>query len=221
MKRRIVLIHASRASLDPLMSYYPRAAPELEITNLLDDGLMRLFARDAAEAATDRLAGMIGAGRDVHGAELALLCCSAVTRPMLGSLRAGAGIPVLKIDEPMAQAAVRAGGRIGLIVSFPPTLAITRALVEEAAREADAGIGIDAELLPEAVEALLAGDRPTHDRLLLDAAGRLQSRGAEVIVLAQVSMAHLVEPARARTGLAVFSSLETSLVAVRRALGIP
>jgi Asp/Glu/hydantoin racemase len=220
MKHKIVLIHASRASLDPLMRCYPRAAPEIGIVNLLDDGVMGLFASGGNDAAVRRLADMIRTGREVYAAELALLCCSAVTRSMLEELRSSAAIPVVKIDVPMAAAAVRAGSRIGVIVTFPPTLPVTRSLLAEAADEAGAAIEVREALVPDALDALLAGDAATHDRLLLEAGGRLAEEGAEVIVLAQVSMAHLVEPLRARARRPVLSSLETSLLAVRAVLGL-
>jgi Asp/Glu/hydantoin racemase len=217
-KRKITLIHASQASLAPLNGYYPKEAPELDITNLLDDGVMKLFRSGEMRIATRRLADMIATGRDVYGADLALLSCSAVTRPALEELRAGAGIPLLKIDGPMARLAVTAGRRIGVIVTFPPTQAVTRELLEDAA--AGKPLEIVDELIPEAVEAILAGDQATHDQLLTAAAGRLAEKQVDAIVLAQVSMAHLVPVLKERTRLPVFSSLETSLVEVRRMLGI-
>jgi Asp/Glu/hydantoin racemase len=220
MKRNITLIHASRASVDPLMRYYPQAAPELEITNLLDDGVMRMFAENRMDIANRRLAEMIATGRDLYGGELALLCCSAVTGPMLEELQARTGIPVLKIDIPMTRLAVREGSRVGVIVTFPPTQAITRKLLEEAAAEAGQNIEMEFELEPRAVQAILAGDRDTHDRILLEAGERLGRKGVHSVVLAQVSMAHLVEPLHELLGVPVFSSLETSLVAVRQELGL-
>ena len=59
---------------------------------------------------------------------------------------------------------------------------------------------IDSELIPEAYDALLAGDTERHDRLLMAGVERLAARGAEVIVLAQVSMARilLLWPARSQ-----------------------
>lgn len=218
MKRNITLIHASRASIAPLNGYYPKEAPELEITNLLDDGVMKLFRAGEMQLATERLADMIATGRDVYGAELALLSCSAVTRPALEQLRAGSVIPLLKIDEPMTRLAVDAGSRIGVIVTFPPTQAVTHQLLNDAA--ADKPLDLVDALIPEAVEAILAGDQATHDRLLTAAAADLAAQGVDAIVLAQVSMAHLVAPLKERTRLPVFSSLETSLVEVRRILSI-
>ena len=219
-RRKITLIHASRASLDPLNGYYPRQMPALEITNLLDDGIMGLFSLGDMDLAKRRLSEMISVARDFYSAELALLACSAVPRQELEELRASASIPVLKIDEPMARAAVQTGKRIGVIVTFPPTQQITHELLREAAAEAGREIEMIDELVPEALHAVLGGDRSTHDRLLTAAATRLSNEGVEAVVLAQVSMAHLVPVLQKQTGLPIFSSLETSLAEVRQKLAL-
>jgi Asp/Glu/hydantoin racemase len=127
---------------------------------------------------------------------------------------------VLKIDIPMTRLAVKEGSPVGVIVTFPPTQAITRTLLEDAALEAGQDIEMEFEIEPRAVEAILAGDRDTHDRLLLEAGKRLGRKGVRSVVLAQVSMAHLVEPLRELLGIPVFSSLETSLVAVKQEFGL-
>ena len=114
MKHNIAFIHASPAAIPPLMQFYSGAAPDLQITNLLDDGLLRLFAAGSFEVAESRLREMLATARDVYAAELAMLTCSAVPRPVLDRLRALARIPVLKIDEPMARRAVAMGKRIAI-----------------------------------------------------------------------------------------------------------
>jgi Asp/Glu/hydantoin racemase len=213
--RKVVFVHASRAAVEPLMRYYPKEAPDLEITNLLDDGVMRLFRGGGMDKAKVRLAEMIRTGREVYAAEASLLTCSAVPTPVLAELRALAGIPLVKIDVPMTRLAVRAARRIGIVVTFPPTVESTRALL----LEASPGVELSVKLVPEALDRLLAGDAAAHDEMLLDAGAALADGEAEALVLAQVSMAHLVAPMRARTGRPVFSSLETSLAALREALG--
>jgi len=215
---KIVLIHASRAAVDPVTQYYTSASPQLEITNLLDDGVMRLLRTGDIGAAKSRLADMLSVARNTYGAELALLTCSAVPPDILDELKRGAGFPVLKIDEPMCEAAIKAGSRIGLITSFPPTSATTRALLNEAAARVGKSIEIEEEQAPEALKALLAGDEATHDIELLAAAGRLAQKRPQVVVLAQVSMARLAPVIAERLVLPVLSSLASSLDAVRTIL---
>lgn len=217
-QRSVVFVHAARPSLEPVMSYFPAAAPELAITNLLDDGVMAMFAAGRMDLAQARLLELVESGVRHYGAEAALLTCSAVTREAMRWIRAASPIPVLKIDEPMAARAVETGARVGMIATFPPTRDVTRQLILDAATAAGREVTIEEEIVPEAIQALLAGDRTTHDRMLMDAARRLKGRGVEVILLAQVSMGPLVEPLGRELDLPVFSSRETSLAALRALL---
>jgi hypothetical protein len=217
-KRSVAFIHTSPAAVGPLMQFYTEAAPELEITNLLDDGLLRLLAAGRAETARKRLAAMISSASEDYSPALALITCSSVSREMADSLARDFSIPVLKIDYPMARRAVRAGRRIGVAATFPPTLAPTSKLLSEAAAEAGVEIEIVQEVAPEAYTALLANDAATHDRLLLEAIGRLGERDVSAIVLAQVSMARVLPQLEGRARVPVLTSLHTSLEAIREAL---
>jgi GT2 family glycosyltransferase len=129
-------------------------------------------------------------------------------------------MPVLKIDYPMARAAVRAGRRIGVAATFTPTLAPTSKLLNEAAAEAGTELEIVREVEPEAYAALLANDTATHDRLLLDLIERLQNRDVACVVLAQVSMARVLPLVGERARVPVLTSLHTSLEAIREALSL-
>ena len=219
-KRSVAFIHTSPAAVGPLMQFYAGAAPELEITNLLDDGLLRLLAAGRAGVVSRRLGEMLRAAADTYAPELAMVTCSSVSREMTDSLAGDFPFPVLKIDYPMARRAVRSGRRIGVAATFPPTLVPTSRLLREAAAEAGAEIEIVEEVAPGAYEALLANDAATHDGLLAAAVENLQNRGVSAVVLAQVSMARalpLIEPG---ARVPVLTSLHTSLEAIREALGL-
>jgi Asp/Glu/hydantoin racemase len=201
------------------MQFYGAAAPELEITNLLDDGLLRLLAAQDLKTTQARLADMLRVAVETYRAELALVTCSSVPMEMVKELAAAhARVPVLKIDYPMAQAAARAGRRVGVAATFPPTLAPTRRLLTNAAEEAGTEIEIVEEVAPAAYDALLAGDAARHDELLAAAVERLARQDVATIVLAQVSMARTLPLLAARIGVPVLSSLHTSLAAVRARL---
>jgi aspartate/glutamate racemase len=218
MKRSVAFIHTSPAAIGPLMQFYGAHAPELEITNLLDDGLLRLLAAGRAETARERLSEMLRSAAETYEPELAMITCSSVPREMSDSLARDFSIPVLKIDYPMARAAVRAGRRVGVAATFPPTLAPTSRLLNEAAAEAGVEIEIVQEVEPAAYDALLANDTATHDRLLLDLIERLQDKGVACVVLAQVSMARVLPLVDGGTRVPVLTSLHTSLEAIRGAL---
>lgn len=217
-KRKVAFIHTSPAAIGPLMQFYGAAAPALELTNLLEDGLLRLLAERRREVAVRRLQEMINAARTTYQAELALITCSSVTTEMVAELRAACDVPILKIDYPMAQRAVRAGRRIGVVATFPPTIEPTSNLLAVAAAEAGTEIELTKEVIPEAYQALLANDHQTHDQLLLAAIERLAQQEVAAVVLAQVSMARIVPLLDGHVKVPVLTSLHTSLDAVRAEL---
>lgn len=202
------------------MQFYTEAAPELEITNLLDDGLLRLLSAGDSSTAEARLTDMVRVSAETYKAEAAMITCSSVSREMAERIAGRFEPPVLKIYYPMAQQAVRAGGRVGVAATFPPTLAPTRRLISEAAAEAGTNVEIVEDVTPEAYDALLSGDSSRHDELLLESVSRLAApQGVSAVVLAQVSMARVLPKLDARAPVPVLSSLHTSLSAVREALG--
>jgi Asp/Glu/hydantoin racemase len=137
---------------------------------------------------------------------------------MVRTLAEAFPMPVLKIDDPMAQRAVQTGSRIGVAVTFAPTQEPTRRLLTEAAAAAQRKVDLDIEMIPGAYDALLTNDFETHDRLLIEACERLASRHPDALVLAQVSMARAEDRIRQRVGIPVYSSLSTSLEALRKLL---
>lgn len=216
-KRKVAFIHTSPAAVGPLMKFYAEAAPELEITNLLDDGLLRLLAAQDEATARKRLTDMIQVAAGTYGAEAAMVTCSSVSKEMLESISEGFELPILKIDYPMARLAVRAGHRVGVAATFAPTLGPTCKLLEEAADEAGAKIEIVQDVTPQAYDALLSGDAERHDDLLLASVARLEEQGVAAVVLAQVSMARVLPRLEGRAGVPVLTSLHTSLDAIREA----
>ncbi len=113
-------------------------------------------------------------------------------------------LPVIKIDEPMARRALATGRRIGVVASFPATVATTTELL--------VGAEVKSICVPEALQALFHGDRALHDRMIQEAAAQLGT--CDAIVLAQVSMAHLVNEIASQLRLPVLGSLDTSLAAI-------
>jgi aspartate/glutamate racemase len=73
---------------------------------------------------------------------------------------------------------------------------------------------------PEAYDALLSGNADRHDDLLLDAIDSLSAQGIDAIVLAQVSMARLLPKLQGRVNVPVYSSLTSSLAAIRKRLPV-
>jgi aspartate/glutamate racemase len=210
-RQTLGLIHASPAAIAPVARYYRRNAPEFALVNLLDDGILTYFERADRSAAHRRIRSLVSAVNEEYGAAAAIVTCSSAEADYLRGLQAEMRIPVIKIDEPMARCAAAAGRRVLAVVTFEPTVETTRCLL------AAHGAGeVRVCVVPDAYAALLDGDAAGHDRRVIDAADA--AAGCDCIVLAQVSMAHLRDEVQRRAKIPVFSSLETSLEAVRKSL---
>ena len=125
---------------------------------------------------------------------LVLLTCSSIG-PCAEVAAQMVSVPVLRIDEPMAEEAVELGRRIGVIATLRSTLQPTADLVERYAAQAGKVVEIKRVLCEGAFEAAAGGDREEHDRLVLQGLGGLLGPPdpVEVVVLAQASMARVAE----------------------------
>jgi len=217
--RRVAFVHTSPAAVAPTTAFYAAEAPDVEVCNLLDDGLLRLLRAGQQREVAARLLRTIRDAASDYGVEAALLTCSAIDTAGMQALRAEAGVPVVKVDEAMARQAVALGRRLGVVVTFAGTREPTTALLLDAARAAGVVISLREEVVPAAYDALLAGELARHDAEVLAAVQRLAVAGAEVVVLAQVSMARVLGAAEAAVAVPIVSSLRGSLEDLRAALG--
>lgn len=128
---------------------------------------------------------------ETAGADAVLVTCSSIGPAVVFGQKLF-DIPVIRVDEAMAEAAVRMGRRIGVMATLKTTLEPTIALLREKAKEAGIAIEIVESLCDGAFDAVLAGDAITHDRILSDAL-RNEMNGVDVVVLAQASMARVVK----------------------------
>jgi hypothetical protein len=209
---RIALIHALKHSVAPIEAAFARLWPEVLLMNLLDDSLSTDLARDGAltPAMTERFLalGRYAAG---NGAQGILFTCSAFGPCIEAVARDLAPMPVLKPNEAMIEEAVAAGGRIGLLASFAPTLASMPA-------EFPAGVEIVPRLADGALAALNRGDGRDHDRLAAEAARGLT--GCDVIALAQFSLARAADAVASATGRPVLTTPDSAVRKLARQLAI-
>src|SRR5919199_1315950 len=97
-KQSVAFIHTSPAAIGPLMQFYAEAAPELEVTNLLDDGLLRLLAAGRVGDVRRRLSQMLRAAAETYAPELSMITCSSVSKELVESIARDFPFPVIKID---------------------------------------------------------------------------------------------------------------------------
>jgi Asp/Glu/hydantoin racemase len=219
-KRFVTFVHTSPAAIPPLMRYYGEAAPELEVTNQLDDGILRMLAAHDLGRTKQRLAEMLKVAVQVYRAELVMVTCSSLPGSLVAELEQSAQVPVFKIDEPMVLDAVLGSSRLGVVITFRPTIEPTTNLLRQAAASRGKSIELVASITPEAYDALLSGNTERHDDLLLDAITSLAAQGVDGIILAQVSMTRLLPKLQGMVNVPIYSSLTSSLAAIRKRLAL-
>jgi Asp/Glu/hydantoin racemase len=184
---RIALIHAVTVAMAPVHEAFARLWPVAECTDLLDTALSLDRERDGelTAAMTCRI-GMLADYAAGTGAAGILFTCSAFGEA-IEAAAAASSIPVLKPNEAMFEAALRAGRRIGMLATFAPSVAG----MEEEFRQLAARCGVPATIeticVDGAMPALRAGDGAAHDRLIADAAPHLA--GCDAVLLAHFSTA--------------------------------
>lgn len=210
---RIALIHALALSVEPINDAFKRDWPEARRMNLLDDSLSADLADADGElqpAIFDRfnLLADYAAGT---GADAILFTCSAFGACIDQVARRHATIPVLKPNEAMVTQAAAFRRRVGLVATFAPTL-------QQMPPEFPNGVALDTELAAGALAALQIGDVGGHTAAIVAAAQRLVARGAEVIALAQFSMASAAPAVRAALAIPVLTTPDSALIELRRRL---
>jgi Asp/Glu/hydantoin racemase len=191
--------------------------PETTIFHMVDESLIGDTIREGRlrRVTMRRLLAMIESAQ-MAGADAVMVTCSSIG-PGVDLGQQLFDIPVIRVDEAMAETAVRMGRRIGVMATLSTTLEPTIALLRAKAAEAGIQIEIVDSLCDGAFDAVLAGDTTTHDRILSEAL-RNEMKDVDVVILAQASMARVVKAMPKGTlSVPVLSSPE---LAVKRAHAI-
>jgi Asp/Glu/hydantoin racemase len=190
-QRKLALLHTSPVLTPLFASLCAQWLPEVQIFHAVDESLIKntIQAGRLEKTTVRRLATLVGSALE-GGADGVLVTCSSIGAAV-DVARQLYDQPVLRVDAPMAHAAVQQGRRIGVLATLRTTLEPTSALVRSAALEAGREVEVIECLCQGAFEAVLAGNTATHDRLVSEAL-TARMRDVDVIVLAQASMARVV-----------------------------
>jgi hypothetical protein len=122
-----------------------------------------------------------------QGATQALCTCSSVGG-MAEQVGRQIGLPTLRVDRPMAEAAVAAGRHLLVAACLPSTLGPTTQLLNEVAYAQNRQVDIETLLMENAWPLFQAGDEAGFARNVADIILHTRPR-PDAIVLAQASMA--------------------------------
>jgi Asp/Glu/hydantoin racemase len=192
VQKRLGLLHTS-ATLVPIFEQLCKAKlPGVAVFNLVDDSLIKdVIAYGYLRPQTARRVTQLVAAAEDAGADYIMVTCSSIGAAVETAATL-AGVPVLRVDQPMADQAVTTAKRIGVIATLPTTLEPTADLIRRRAAAAGREVDVTARLCDGAFEALMSGDAAKHDAMVAAALQELASQ-VDVIALAQASMARVVD----------------------------
>jgi len=193
MKRKTLgLVHTSATLVPVFQQLCKTKLPDVDVFNIADDSLIKDVIR-AGELTplTARRVGQHIASAAEAGADYILVTCSSIGRAVEAAA-VQSKVPVLRVDQPMADQAVQTGKRIGVIATLPTTLEPTADLIQRRAQKAGRHVELTSRLCEGAFDALMSGDAVKHDTMVAAALKELSAK-VDVIVLAQASMARVVD----------------------------
>lgn len=183
----MTFIHTGGVVIPVIDNLAAEHLPGIDIHHLLDSTIVGdLRAGASSDDIRARLSNLAKAAK-MAGSTSVMLTCSSISGYAM-EVAAEAGIPVLRIDEAMADEAVKSSARVAVIATLPTTLGPTVALLRERAAIAGRDVDISEVLVEGAFEAVASGNKKRHDELV-GAAIAAHSKHVDSIVLAQASMA--------------------------------
>jgi len=211
MSKRVVLIHTVGSLPATFDALFAELLPGVQVEHIVDEPLLRDTMREGR--LTDAVRAQFAADAERALAtrpDAVVLTCSSVGP-------AADGLAVHRIDQAMAERAVELGARVAIAATVPTTLGPTSELIVRAASAADRPVEVRTHLVEGAFDALRGGRPEEHDRLVMAALRELAS-WADVVVLAQASMARALAGATEVGGRPVLTSPRLGVERLKRLL---
>ena len=217
MKKQLVLLHTVGFIADLFKPLLAQQAPELDCLHIVDEGILRETAKAGglAPSVTRRVISQTLLAADLNP-DMILFTCSA-TSPAVDLVRRMVTVPVMKIDDPLTDAAVQGGTNIAFVGTTKGSLGPGVDLIYAKAAAAGKTVTVAPILLEAAFAARQAGNIENHDNLV---GGKVReiAPNHDVVVLGQASMAHLAEPLRQTVKKPVLGSVSLCIQELRKVM---
>ncbi len=190
-QKKVVIIHTSDVSVKDLKNLFTELAPEVCVRNIVDDSLLaEVLENGGVTTNVKKRICAYALQAEVIGADLIFNQCSSVgeAADIAAEL---VDVPLVKIDEKMAEVACKTGKKIGVIATLQTTLGPTVRLVKRTAEKLKKEIQITEKLCEGAFDLLKSGDKKAHNKIVINAIKELTKK-VDVIVCAQGSMVVLL-----------------------------
>ncbi|MGW6564026.1 arylsulfatase [Streptomyces sp. NPDC054975] len=207
----LALLHTSAVHVPVFDGLRDRHHPGLDLRHVVAEELLVRARAEGPEAVAGAVREVLAEA--VTDGAAAILCTCSTLGGVAERHAAELGVPVLRVDRPMAAEAVRAE-TIVVVAAVESTLVPTLDLLREEA--GDRTPTVTTLLVDGAWDRFLAGDHDGYLDAVAAAVDRVDRAEGGVVVLAQASMADAAE--RTTTPLPVLSSPRVGLAAAARAV---
>lgn len=174
----------------PFGKPFLEANPDFEISNIMDDSLLKeTLANGGPTPDVCNRMTTYATVAQAAGADGVLVTCTSVNNAT-AFIRNLLHIPILNIEEPVAEMAVENGTRIGVLGTIPTSPKAIGSVILAKAEEKGKKVELVNRVVDGAFDVLCAGERDRHDEMVCEALYKLADE-VDVIALAQISMSLL------------------------------
>lgn len=219
MAKKVAVIHTSFVSVNDLKELFKEIMPQVEMVNIVDDSLLaEVKAHGSITPGIVRRVCAYAVQAEALGVDAILNQCSSVGEAV-DVARNMIRIPYIKVDEAMAEEAVKKGGKVSVIATVASTMGPSVRLIKNTAIRMDKKIEVKECLVDGALDVLMKeGNQEKHNRMVLGEIEKVEA-DSDVIVLAQGSMTVLL-PQLQHIKKPVLTSPRLGVQHVKRVLGI-
>ena len=200
------LLHTVQPGLITFGSLLKENFPNVETRNILDDFWLHEMDNSGGiftEVCKNHLINVCLAIEET-GAEIIICTCSSLS-PHLDIAREKITIPIVAIDAKMAEITIANGKDILIIGTAETAIESAQKQLNEESINTNTECKISSLYCSEAgIIMRSGGDKSEHDRIILSMSNEM--KGHDVIVLAQLSMAHLGKELEQLTGVKVLTT---------------
>lgn len=179
------MLHTAESHVPRFAALLNELAPDVPAVQVVDESLLGVARAHGIDAA---LPGLETALKSLAEQTSVIVCTCSTLGAVAERFDGVVGAKVLRIDRPLAEAAVAQGSKLVVIAALESTLEPTRALLEAEAARVGKTVTLELSLCPGAWNYFERGDEDAYLQAIAAHADDVASRG-EVVVLAQASMA--------------------------------
>jgi len=214
--KKIVLISTSIQTGAFMNALFVKEFPKIIIRNIIDDGLVKdiIANNDIITSSLVRRVCSYILSAEISGADLVVITCSTISCIAIIAKHL-VRIPVVRIDEPMAELAVKKGERIKVLATLSSTLTPTMQLIKEKCQQQGKKVVLDGFLINKARQFLDEGNPKKHDQIIKEEI-KNALENYDLVILAQASMERVLDTLSAEKQKRVLTSPKLAVEYIKR-----